>query len=383
MIYLDNSATTKVIPEVVDVMTDIMKNMYGNPSSLHGLGVKAERLIETSRKILAQELGAQPQEIVFTSGGTEANNLAIRGTIESYGHRGKHIITTMIEHPSVYDLFQKYEQEGWQVTYLPVDQQGKVNLAALKQALTKDTVLVSVMHVNNETGVIQPVEQIGEILKQYPKTLFHVDAVQSFGRLPLHPVKHQIDLLTFSGHKIHGPKGIGALYIQKNRRIAPMLIGGGQEYDLRSGTQNVPGIAGLAKALLWIKQKRVARLPAMESWKQAFLKSIEQIPLVKVNGAINRIDSVPYIINLSFPGLKSEVVVHALEAENCYVSSRSACSSRTEKVSRVLQAMGASDQQAIGSIRISLGFLSEADDLNRLSQRLCKVIPQLQRVMKV
>jgi cysteine desulfurase len=381
MIYLDNSATTRVVPEVVQAMTDVMQNIYGNPSSLHGLGVKAERLLEFSRKVIAQELRVEQREILFTSGGTEANNLAIKGVIEQYANRGRHLITTACEHPSVYEVYRYYEQQGWQVTYLPVDEKGQIRIEDLERALTPETLLVSVIHVNNETGVVQPIAEIGQVLKQYPRTFFHVDAVQSFTKIPLYPHRDQIDLLSLSGHKIHGPKGVGALYIKKNMKLAPQLIGGGQENGLRSGTYNVPGIAGLAKAVVWSKSHRKL-IQEMAAWKKSFWQELsQQVNHVHLNGDLEA--SAPYIINLSFPGLKSEVIVHALEAEKCYVSSQSACSSKSEKPSRTLLAMGLSQEIARSSIRISLGYLSQQSDLEGLLDKLSTVIPQLQRVMRV
>ena len=216
MVYLDNSATTQTDPAVIKVMGDVMREVYGNPSSLHGIGVKAERLLQQARKVIADQLGGSPQEIIFTSGGTEANNMVIRGIAESYRNRGNHIITSQVEHPSVYDVFQYLKQKGWKVTFLPVNEKGQVRTEDVKAALTDETVLVSIMHVNNETGSIQPVGEIGELLKSYPKVMFHVDAVQSFGKIPLKPADAHIDFLTMSGHKIHGPKGIGCLYKRKN-----------------------------------------------------------------------------------------------------------------------------------------------------------------------
>lgn len=384
MIYLDNSATTQTDPEVAEVMADVMTKVFGNPSSLHGLGVKAERLITGARKVIAQALQVSPEEIFFTSGGTEANNLAIRGVAEEYASRGKHLITTKIEHPSVYDVFQYLERKGWNVTYLPVDQQGRINPDDVERAITDETVLVSIMHVNNEIGTIQPIEEIGRRLGRYPKVLFHVDAVQSFGKIPLLPRQAKIDFLSASGHKLHGPKGIGCLYIRKNLHLPPLLIGGGQEQGIRSGTENVPGIAGMAKAVVLAQQKGQTFLHDCYRWKESFLRQVQaELPSVIVNGDVSKEGGAPYIINLSFPGLKSEVIVHALEKEGVYVSSKSACSSKKEMPSRVLKALGRTDEEALGSIRISMGRMNTENDVKRCAEALGKVIPMLQQVMKV
>jgi cysteine desulfurase len=382
VIYLDNSATTRTHPEVVSVMADVMKNVFGNPSSLHGLGAKAERLVDQARKVIARQLSCSPGEIFFTSGGTESNNLAIQGTADRYRERGRHLITTEVEHPSVYDAFRLLEQKGWKVTFLPVDKTGRVHPDDVERAITDETVLVSVMHVNNETGAVQPIEEIGQRLKKYPRVLFHVDAVQSFGKIPLIPGKCRVDLMSASGHKLHGPKGIGFLYIRKGLSISPLLKGGGQEQGIRSGTENVPGIAGLAKAALLAEGKRDLFLEQCRRWKQDFLRQIiAGIPGVIVNGDPDR--DAPYIVSLSFPGLKSEVIVHALEEEGVFVSSKSACSSKKEVPSRVLKAMGRTDEEALGGIRVSMGLETTEEDVRRAAEAIIRVVPPLQQVMKV
>jgi cysteine desulfurase len=383
VVYLDNSATTQTDPAVIKVMGDVMREVYGNPSSLHGIGVKAERLLQQARKVIADQLGGSPQEIIFTSGGTEANNMVIRGIAESYRNRGNHIITSQVEHPSVYDVFQYLKQKGWKVTFLPVNEKGQVRTEDVKAALTDETVLVSIMHVNNETGSIQPVGEIGELLKSYPKVMFHVDAVQSFGKIPLKPADAHIDFLTMSGHKIHGPKGIGCLYKRKNLTLPPLLIGGGQEQGFRSGTENVPAVAGLAKAVVMAGQSEKDFIQKCQRWKEMLLERVKELNGVKVNGDTSSRGGAPYILNLSFPGLKSEVVVHALEKGEVYVSSKSACSSKKEEPSRVLKAMGLTDLEAIGSIRISMGRMNTDEDIRRCGDALVRVIPELQQVMKV
>ncbi|WP_241154296.1 cysteine desulfurase family protein [Staphylospora marina] len=382
MIYLDNSATTRTHPEVVSVMADVMHNVFGNPSSLHGIGAKSQRLLEQARKRIAGTLSCSPGEIFFTSGGTEANNLAILGTAERWRERGRHVITTMVEHPSVFEAVRRLESKGWKVTWLPVDSTGRVSPDEVEKAITDETVLVSVMHVNNETGAIQPVSEIGRRLERFPRVIFHVDAVQSFGKIPLIPAECRIDLLSASGHKLHGPKGTGFLYIRKGLEIFPIVHGGDQERGIRSGTENVPGIAGLAKAVALAEGKREAFLEQTRRWKREFLRKVtNHLPDVVVNGDPEQ--DAPYIISLSFPGLKSEVIVHALEREGVYVSSKSACSSKKETPSRILKAMGRTDEEALGGIRISMGLETSEDDLTRAADALIRVIPPLTQVMKV
>lgn len=383
MIYLDNGATSRTDPEVIAVMAEVMKDVFANPSSLHRLGGKAERLVKQAREIMASLLEVTANEIYFTSGGTEANNLAIKGIAFAYKQRGRHLITTQIEHPSVYEVCQQLEEWGWDITYVSVDGQGRVNPDDIERAITDRTVMVSVMHVNNETGTIQPIQEIGERLRSYPKIFFHVDAVQSFGKLPITPKQWNIDLLSLSGHKIHGPKGVGALYVRQGLQLSPLLVGGGQEQGLRSGTLNVPGIVGLAKASKLAVQKREEKAREVSKWKQLFLERVmDQLNQVKINGDTTPDGSSPYIINLSFPGLKSEVIVHALEQRDCYVSSKSACSSKLEKPSRVLLDMGLTPYEALGAIRISMGFDTIEAEIDKFAEILISVIPSLQKVVK-
>jgi cysteine desulfurase len=375
MHYFDNSATTKPFPEVIDTLSSVMANTYANPASLHRLGFEAEKLVEVTREIVATELHAVSAEIFFTSGGTEANNLAIRGVTSAYQNRGKHIITTAIEHDSVYEVYRQLEQEGFRVTYLSVDETGVISIDELKNALSDDTILVSVMHVNNETGAIQPIAEIGQLLAAYPKLFFHVDAVQSFAKFAIDVRSMKIDLLSLSAHKFHGPKGIGALYLRKNKRIAPLVRGGGQEGGIRSGTLAVPLIAAMGKALELAVAKRPTFLTQMKTWKQELLATIEQLPGV----VIHYTDGSPAIINFSCPGIKSEVLVHALEDEGVFASSKSACSSKKESPSRVLLAMGKDRAAAVSSVRLSMGMLTTAEDIAVCKQALQKVIPTLRQ----
>jgi cysteine desulfurase len=379
MYYLDNSATTKPYKEVIETVSWMLEHTYANPASLHGLGFRAEQTVEDAREKLADELHAKPAEIIFTSGGTEANNLAIYGVVNRYQNRGKHIITSAIEHDSVYEVFQKLEQEGFAVTYLSVDEDGMISLEELHASLTNETILVSVMHVNNEMGAVQPISEIGQLLTGYPKVFFHVDAVQSFTKMPIDVQAMKIDLLSVSAHKFHGPKGIGALYLRKNKQIAPLLIGGGQEMGIRSGTLAVPLIAGMAKALEITIAKRESFLQNTHFWKTELITSLTSLKGIRINGE----KGVPYILNFSCVGLKSEVLVRALEDENVFVSSKSACSSKKEAPSRVLLAIGRKRSEAISGIRISMGMLTTATDISHCQKALQNVIPTLQQWIKV
>lgn len=384
MIYLDNSATTRTDQEVISVMNDVMNRVFANPSSLHKFGGEAERLVDVSRKTLAQLMWVSPKEILFTSGGTESNNLAVQGVAREYEQRGRHIITTQIEHPSVYDVCQQLEKHGWDITYLPVDQLGRVDPSELEKAITKETVLVSIMHVNNETGTIQPIQEIGQILRSYPKIIFHVDAVQSFTKIPVRPKQMHIDLLSISAHKFHGPKGVGALYIREGIQLSPLFAGGGQEGGLRSGTLNVPGIAGMTKAAVLAEQKREQQILKLNKWKKSFIQQVtNQLDSVKVNGDISETGGSPFIISLSVPGLKSEVIVHSLEAKDCYISSKSACSSKLEKPSRVLLAMGLTPEEALGTVRISMGYDSKESEFVKFQEFFIQSVSQLQKWVKV
>ncbi|PTX65011.1 cysteine desulfurase [Melghirimyces profundicolus] len=383
MVYLDNSATTKPDPEVVRVMTEVMEEIYGNPSSLHGLGGKAERLLKQARERLARLFGVSPRSLIFTSGGTESNNMAIKGVAFQHQGRGRHLITTRVEHSAVYNVCRQLENMGWEVTYLPVDEKGRVRPEDVEAAMREETVLVSVMHVNNEMGTVQPIPEIGRILKRYPKAFFHVDAVQSLGKREVRPREWGVDLMSFSGHKFHGPKGVGCLYIREGVTLSPLLVGGGQEEGFRSGTQNVPGIAGFVKAAVLAERKRKEAAPRLCRWKREMMEELTaELTGMRVNGDVTEEGGAPHILSLSFPGLKSEVIVHALEEEGVYVSSKSACSSKGEEPSRVLKAMGLDDETAIGSIRISMGLSTDHGEIRHAIEALKKVIPRLQNVIK-
>lgn len=366
IIYFDNSATTQVLPQVAAAMTEAMVAEYGNPSSLHGLGVAGERLLHKSREIIAKVLKVEPGEIYFTSGGTEANNWAIISTARQRQGRGKHLITTQIEHPSVLGAFNYLAEEGFQVSYLPVNEEGLVSPTALEDALTEETILVSIIGVNNETGMIQPIEEMGLMIKKLAShALFHVDWVQGFGKIPLEPEKAQIDLLTISAHKIHGPKGSGALYLKKNLVIPPLLVGGEQERKLRAGTENVPGIVGFGVAVEAGARSYSDKL--MEEMGDYLMEGLKTIPGCHFNGNRTLVNHrAPYIINTWFEGVdRGEVLIHMLEEQGLYVSSGSACHSRRQEPSHVLQAMGKEKEALYGAIRLSLSHLNTLDEIQR------------------
>ncbi|SFA39483.1 cysteine desulfurase [Parageobacillus thermantarcticus] len=380
MIYLDNSATTKPFPEVVDSFVTVATKYFGNPSSLHELGMKAERLLTQAREQIAAALGVKPNEIIFTSGGTEANNFAIKGVALQYRHRGNHIITTAIEHPSVSEPCQQLEQLGFEVTYLPVNENGIVTVEEVKKALRDDTILVSIMHVNNEVGSIQPVEEIGALLARYPKTIFHVDRVQGISKVPLDMKKARIDLCTMSAHKFHGLRGAGILYVRQGIQLSPLLAGGGQEMQFRSGTENVPAIVAMAKALRMSLEKYDKQIDYLLEVKQAWFNELKTIPSIQINTPFA--DSAPHIINFSLNGIKPEVFVHELEKRDIFVSTTSACSSKKKTPSKTLLAMGADDKRAESGIRISLSFENTLEEIPTAIAAMKEAIEKLREVTR-
>ncbi|MDQ0339776.1 cysteine desulfurase [Caldalkalibacillus uzonensis] len=383
-VYLDNSATTPVAAEVQQALLEVVANYYGNPSSLHRIGGEAEKLMAKAREVAAHVLGVNPGELLFTSGGTESNNLAIKGVAFQYQSRGKHIITTQIEHAAVYQVCKTLEKDfGFEVTYLPVDKNGVVSVQDVEQALREDTILVSVMHVNNELGSVQPVEKIGRLLKNRPKVLFHVDDVQGVGKVPLDIKQSGIDLLSISGHKIHAPKGTGLLYVREGVRLYPLLHGGGQEQGLRSGTENVPGIVALAKALRLAKENEKVHIEHLLGLKQTLLGGLATIHGVQINTPLDKRISAPHIVNLSCPGVKPEVLVHALGERDIYVSTTSACSSRQQQHSRTLQAIGLPQTRLHSALRVSMSVYNTKEDIDYFLQTLEDILPHYQKIMKV
>lgn len=373
-IYLDNSATTKPYDDVVQYIYEISKDFYGNPSSLHTKGIEAENLVKRARVQLANALKVDAKEICFTSGGTEANNLAIIGFLKANPRAGKHIITSEIEHPSVLEVFKQLTKEGYKVNYIPVDTQGIINLEALRNVLDIDTSLLSFLHTNNETGSIQPIGEIDKIRKAIcPTAALHVDAVQAFGKTRIHPTISGIDLLSLSSHKIHGPKGMGALYIKKGIKVKPILLGGGQEISLRSGTENVPGICGFGLATEKIFACLDQNHSQVSALKEHFVLKIKEcFEDVIINSPKQ---ASPYIINVSFPNLKAEVLLHHLEQKNIFVSTGSACASHKNNHSHVLQAMGVSSKYIDGAIRFSLSSANSFSDMDETINALKEIIP--------
>ncbi|NYV64322.1 cysteine desulfurase [Bacillus sp. Gen3] len=380
MIYFDNSATTKPYNEVIEAFAKVSQEYYANPSSLHNFGGKVETLVHQARKQIASLLQVKDNEIYFTSGGTEGNNLAIKGTALQYRSRGNHIITTTVEHPSVYEACEQLRLLGFDITYLPVNQKGQVELDDLKSAIKDETILVSIMHVNNEMGTIQPIEEIGQLLNEYSKILFHVDHVQGIGKVPLNLKQAHVDFCTISAHKFHGLKGSGILYIRNGVRISPLFSGGNQENKVRSGTENVGGIVTMAKALRLTEANRKQKLEEMISIRDFLISSLTKLPTIKVHTVPSV--SAPHIINFSAIGLRGEVVVHALEAEKIYVSTTSACSSKQKSISRTLQAIGVTEDIAEGAVRISLSYENTMDEAKIFMSKLESIINKLNEVMR-
>lgn len=378
-VYLDNSATTRCFPEVAELMKQIMCEDYGNPSSLHRKGVQAENYLRTAKETLAKLMKVSEKELIFTSGGTESDNLALLGAAHANCRRGKHLITTSVEHPAILQTMKQLEEEGFRVTYLPVDQKGCIRLEDLQRAITGETILVSIMHTNNEVGTLQPVAQAGALIKRLnPQILFHVDAVQGFGKSRIYPKKMNIDMLSVSGHKIHGPKGVGFLYVDSRVKLKPIAYGGGQQNGMRSGTENVPGIAGIAKASELMYGSFEQDIQKLYELKESFIKGVQQIPDVIVNGP-EITEGAPHIVSVSFRGVRSEVLLHSLEDKGIYVSAGSACSAHKPQPSATLQAMGVPKELLSSTIRFSFSVFTTQEEIDYTLQALCDIIPMLRR----
>ena len=379
-VYLDNSATTMCYPDVGELVYKVMCQDYGNPSSMHRKGVQAEHYIRDAKETIARLLKVNAKELIFTSGGTESDNLALIGCARANRRNGNHLITTSIEHPAILNTMRYLEEEeGFRVTYLPVDEYGRVKLDALKEALCPETILVSIMYVNNEVGTVQPVQEAVKITKQYkPSILFHTDAVQGYGKYRIYPKRMGIDMLSASGHKIHGPKGVGFLYVDSKVKIHPVIFGGGQQKDMRSGTENVPGIAGLGLASRMIYQDMEMKNALMRELKEYFIEEISGIGQTKVHGLTDE-GSAPHIVSVGIAGVRSEVLLHALEDKGIYVSSGSACASNHPAVSGVLKGIGAAREYLDATLRFSMSEFTTKEEIDYTLETLYNVIPMLRK----
>lgn len=381
-IYLDNAATTKPDPAVVEAMTRVLTTDFGNPSSLHRKGIEAEGAVRTAREAVARTLDVSPEEIVFTSGGTESNALAIRGVAGIA--KGRHIVTDVIEHSSVLTPIRRLAREGFEVTELPVDTAGRVFPEQVVDALRPETVLVSVMAINNEIGTIQPIEEIGRAINRHrargTQAIFHVDAVQAWGKIPLRPRTWGVDLMSISAHKVHGPKGAGALYIRKGTRLAPLLGGGDQEQGIRPGTENVPGIAGLGAAAELIGGNLEAGIRRMAALRDRLRAAIEGVPDVRVNTPTQ--GAAPHVLNASFPGVRGETLLHRLEMDGIYTSTGSACHSHHVEPSHVLLAIGLSPDLATSSLRFGLSRFTTAEEIDTAVKALTSAVAELRALVR-
>ena len=378
-IYLDNSATTRAYDEVREIVGQVMTGDYGNPSSLHLKGVEAEKYIKKSLEVISRALKCKDKEIFFTSGGTESDNLAIIGGAFASKRKGNHLITTKIEHPAVLHAMGFLETCGFEVTYLPVNREGIVTPEDVRNALREDTILVSTMHVNNEIGSVFPVEEIGAMLKkEAPRVLYHVDGVQAFGRYTLYPGRCGIDLYAFSGHKIHGPKGTGVLYVRDGVRLTPMIYGGGQQKGIRPGTENVPGIAGIGKAVELTVKHQKETFEKLREIKDHFTRELLKIDGVVINGSTGD-KGAPHILNAGFSGVRAEVLLHSLEEDGIYVSSGSACASNHPGISETLKGIGVSDEYITSSIRFSFSEFTTMDEISETLESIKRLLPMLRK----
>ncbi len=383
--YLDNAATTPVFTQVMELMKQVMEVDYGNPSSKHTKGMDAEKYVNTAREQIASTLKCQEKEILFTSGGTESNNMALIGTALANQRAGKHIITTRIEHASIHEPFQFMEQMGYEATYLPVDSDGHVSIDELKTAMRPDTLFVSIMMVNNEIGAVEQIQKLCRAAKEInPRVIFHVDAIQAYGKYRINPKKLGIDMMSVSGHKIHGPKGIGFLYIKEGTRVRPIIYGGGQQKGMRSGTENVPGIAGLGLAAQMMYQGHSEKIDNLYARKQQMIDGLSRLEGVSFNGIGTQelTQTAPHVLSVSFAGTKSEVMLHALAAQGVYVSSGSACSSNHPDLSGTLQAIGVDPALQDSTLRFSFSVNTSKEEIDYGIQVVTEVLPTLRRFIK-
>ncbi len=377
--YLDNSATTRCSERAKDLMVQILMQDFGNPSSLHGMGVTAEEYIKEAKSNIAKTLKAEEKEILFTSGGTESNNMALIGTALANRRAGNHIITTEIEHASIAAPLEFLKEQGFQITKLSVDKNGHISLEELRDAVGEDTILVSIMMVNNEIGAVEPVAEAAKIIKEKnPNTIFHVDAIQAYGKYRIYPKKLGIDLLSVSGHKIHAPKGTGFLYIRDKVKIKPIIYGGGQQKGMRSGTENVPGVAALGEAATEIYENFDEKIERMYALKEHFVEEVTKMEGVTVNGCTGR-DSAPQIVSVSVDGVRSEVMLHTLEEKQIYVSAGSACSSNKPSVSSTLKSIGLPKELLDSTIRFSFCVNTTMEEIDYAIAAMQEAVPRLRR----
>ena len=377
--YLDNSATTRCYKEVAEIVAKTMTEDFGNPSAMHLKGVEAENYVKEAAKAIAKTLKVQDKEIYFTSGGTESDNWALIGTALANHRQGKHMITTPFEHSAVSAPLAWLQEQGFEITVIPVDEEGNLDLKKLEEAIREDTILVSTMFVNNEMGAVVPVEEVGRIVhEKNPRTLYHVDAIQAYGKYKIYPKKMGIDLLAVSGHKIHGPKGVGFLYINEKAKVQPFILGGGQQKGMRSGTDNVPGIAGLGTAAKMIYQKLDENVEHMRELKLYFAKELETLEQVEINGPKPE-RGAPHILNVSFLGVRSEVLLHSLEDMGIYVSAGSACSSHKRAGSSSLGALRLTPERKESAIRFSFCETTTKEEIDYTLEALRKLLPMLRR----
>lgn len=388
--YLDNAATTRASESVCAIVSEALVTNYGNPSSMHRKGIEAEKYIKETKDIIAKTLKVEPKEIVFTSGGTESNNMALIGAALANNRAGNHIITTRFEHPSVYNPLIMLEEFGFRISFIDVDLNGQIHMEQLLEQICEDTILVSVMYVNNEVGAIQDIAQISRAIKnKKPSVLFHVDAIQAFGKLKIYPKREGIDLMSVSGHKFHGPKGSGFLYIKDKTKVKPIIYGGGQQKDMRSGTENVPAIAGLGVAVREIYENHEAKLATMYELKEHLVKGLQAIEGVTVNAIYDNDSSLelgeairktaPHVVSASFMGVRSEVLLHALEDKGIYVSSGSACSSNHPAISGTLTAIGVKPELLDSTIRFSFSVNTTLEEIDYALAALNELLPVLRK----
>lgn len=378
-VYFDNSATTKPYDEVIEAVSKGMKEYFGNPSSLHKIGMNCEKRLNEAREYFASTIKCNKEEIYFTSGGSEGNNLILKGLLKP----GHHFITTAFEHHSIISTCKQLEEKGVKVTYLDVDSEGRISLEDLEEAITKDTVLVSIMQVNNEIGVIQDIEAIGKLIKERSsRAKFHVDAVQGYGKLPIDVNKSNVDFLTVASHKIHGPKGVGFIYIKKGIILNSLISGGSQEKGIRAGTENLPGIIGFEKAAQMTFEEMESRYDKVLELKKYFVERLNEIKDIRINGEIDGFS--PYILNVSFLGVRAEVLLHLLEEQNIYVATGSACTSKSSAAygSYVIKSLGLSNKEVESAIRFSFSYENTKEEVDYTIDVLKKSLMFLRRVKR-